>query len=167
MDANFSRSPACVHARQRVRPFPGRRWARRHADELDHVPPFLAAADPQLAVEAMHRGHPIVLADSNQWEIAAKAIAAIAGLDRDIAAAVVRENEDQILAALGNDRSHLSEGIEHLVRAVDRVDPDWINERLVVINLETLRERWSERVDGGGSGMRTARFLLDRTAKLA
>jgi hypothetical protein len=148
-------------------PSPGRRWARRHTDELEHVPAFLAAADPELAAEAMHRGHPIVLADSNQWEITAKAVGAIAGLDSDLAAAVMRENEDQILGALGSDATHLWDGIEHLVRVVDAVDPDWINDRLDVMNLETLRECWAKRVDAGGSGMRTARFLLDRTAKLA
>lgn len=148
-------------------PSPGRRWARRHADELDHVPAFLAAADPELAVDAMRRGHVILLADSNQSEIAATAIGAIAELDREIATTVVRENEDQILAALENHRSHLSEGVEHLVQAVDRLDPDWINERLIDMDLETLRERWAEHVDGGDSGTRTARFLLDRTAKLA
>jgi hypothetical protein len=147
-------------------PSPGRRWARRHADELDHVPSFLAAADPQLAVEAMHHGHPIVLSGSNGWNIAADAIEGIADVNPGAAAALLRENEDQILAALRSDQSHLSEGIEHLVRTVDRVDPDWMNDRLVVIDLETLRAQWAERVDSGVSGIRTARFLLDRTSKL-
>jgi hypothetical protein len=147
-------------------PSPGRRWARRHADELDHVPSFLAAADPQLAVEAMAHGHPIVLSGSNGWNIAADAIEGIADVDPGASAAVLRENEDQILAALRSDQSHLSEGIEHLVRSVDRVDPDWLNDRLVVLDLKTLRAHWAERVDGGVSGIRTARFLLDRTSKL-
>jgi len=147
-------------------PSPGRLWARRHADELDHVPSFLAAADPQLAVEAMRNGHPIVLSGSNGWHIAADAIEEVAGVDPDAAAAVLRENEDQILAALRSDQSQLSEGIEHLVRTVDRVDPDWMDDRLVVSDLETLRAQWSERVDSGVSGVRTAQFLLDRTSKL-
>ena len=148
-------------------PSPGRRWARRHADDLDHVPAFLAAADPELAVDAVRRGHPILLPDSNQSELAATVIAAIADVDREIATAVVRENEDQIVAALESDRSHLSEGIEHLVQAVDRLDSDWINERLLELDLKALRHRWAEHADGKDSDTRTARFLLDRTAELA
>jgi hypothetical protein len=147
-------------------PSPGRRWARRHAEEIDHVPSLLAAADPQLAVEAMHHGHPVVLSESSGWGIAGDAIEGIANVDPGAAAAVLRENEDQILAALRSDQSHLSDGLEHLVRTLDRVDLEWLNDRLIVIDLETLRAQWSERVDSGVSGVSTARFLLDRTAKL-
>lgn len=148
-------------------PSPGRRWARRHADELDHVPPFLAVGDPELAVDVMRGGRPILLSGANGWNLAARAIAAIADVDRDTAGAVVRANEGSILAGLASDQSHISEGIEHLVRAVDRIDPGWMNDRLGVLDLQTLRPMWTERVESGGAGMSTGRFLLDRTAKLA
>lgn len=147
-------------------PSPGRRWARRHTDEMDHVPAILAAADPELAVDAARRGHPILLADSHQWEIAATAIAAIANLDPEIGAAVLRENEHQILEALENDGSHVWSGIEDLVQALDRLDPDWIDERLIDMDLMMLQERWAEHLDGTASSTSTARFLLERTAKL-
>ncbi len=128
-------------------PSPGRSWARRHADALDHAPSFLAAADPQLAVDLKHSGRAIVLADAGRGHLAAEAISAIAEVDRNVAADVVRENEGQILAAIRSEGSQLSDGIEDLVRAVDSVDPDWLNDRLVVVGLETLRAGgWKSRM---------------------
>jgi hypothetical protein len=147
-------------------PSPGRRWAERHAGELEQVTPFLAAAAPELAIKTLRRGIPTVLTNMNGGDIVARALDAMAAVDTEATKAALPGNEEQIVSALGSEHSSSWEGIERLVQAIDKVDPEWLDERLSEVDvLETYRARWSAYEADDGPTTRAAQFLLERTAR--
>jgi hypothetical protein len=147
-------------------PSPARRWVQRHAGELEQVTPFLAVAAPELALEASRRGIPVILTDMNGGDVVARALDEMAAIDSEATKAVLLGNEERVRTALGREHSSSWEGIERLVRAIDRVDPEWLDGRLSEIDaIETHRARWSAYERNDGPTARATQFLLKRTAK--
>lgn len=145
-------------------PGPGRRWIRRHVDGLAQVPPFIALADPELAAELHHDGRRILLPDRVHSSTSAKLIRAMADLDPGVAAELVQDVADQLLAALQADPRRSSRDLADLIRVIDDVDgTNRVDELIAELELRDARAAWTELASDSGPSAPSAKFLLVRT----
>lgn len=142
----------------------------RHAGSLTELQPPLVVALPELAARMLRAGHAVCLEGPHRggWTQDAQALEAVANVDPDAAALLLRKSAPVLKGALQSPQPHNVLGLARFVTVADTLDPGVLEGLLVALDPSTWEASWRSRLaDAPPAGsVHDAKALVERAAHL-
>jgi hypothetical protein len=144
-------------------------YLERHADSLTELQLPLVEALPELAARMLKEGHDVRLGGHpGGWTREAQALAAVATVDQDAGALLLRKSTSMLQGALQAPQAHEVRGLARFLAVADSIDPGVLDGVLAALDPSTWEEAWRSRLkdDDPGGSPHDANALVERAARV-
>jgi len=151
---------------------PSRSWISRHADELGRVAPILAAIAPEAVIGRLRAGMPLHFAHAadaplDNWDEASAVLAALAGVDRGLAAQVADDNHHAIASGFSALQTNTCAPLPLFIALLREVAPAVLERVLQALDPVNAERLWAERLRGSAVERQAAAALLHEATSIA